>query len=307
MGPDEFHEKYPGSQEAGLVNNSYSNLMALWTFNRAFLILDTLPAAKKETLLNSLGIKPNELEKWNEITSMLNISLSDEGILEQFQGYFELEELDWEQYKSTYPDIHRMDRILKSEDISPNSYKVAKQADALMLFYNFTESTVRSLFAQLGYQTPEDLLARNLQYYLPRTTHGSTLSRLVHSYLAFQIENDELSWRLYQESLRSDLLDIQGGTTREGIHLGVMTGTILYIYRTYAGVDWTGKILKLKPKLPTGWKEITFNLSFRGVRYFFKIGANQIKLKTDSLELHKISIGQKLVTIQPGNWETISL
>ena len=44
---------------------------------------------------------------------MLNISLSDQGILEQFQGYFELEELDWEHYKTTYQDIHRMDRILK--------------------------------------------------------------------------------------------------------------------------------------------------------------------------------------------------
>jgi len=306
MGPDEFHEENPGSQEAGLVNNAYSNLMAVWTFNRAFLILDTLPAAEKETLLNSLGIKSDELGKWKEITSMLNISLSEEGILEQFQGYFELEELDWEHYKTTYPDIHRMDRILKSEGLSPNSFKVAKQADTLMLFYNFTESTIQSLIAQLGYQPPEDLLARNLHYYLPRTSHGSTLSKLVHSYLAFLIENNELSWTLYQDSLRSDFLDIQGGTTREGIHLGVMTGTILYIYRTYAGLDWTGKFLKLKPKLPPGWKEITFNLSFRGVRYFFKIGGDKIKLKTDSLGPQDISLGQQLVTIQPGNWETIS-
>ncbi len=307
MGPDEFHEEYPGSQEDGLVNNAYSNLMAVWTFNRAFLILDFLQTEEKDTLLNSLGIGVDELQKWKEISKMLNISLSDEGILEQFQGYFELEELDWEHYKATYQDIHRMDRILKSESLSPNSYKVAKQADTLMLFYNIAEDTTHSLISQLGYQPPDDLLARNLHYYMQRTSHGSTLSRLVHAYLAFQIEDYELSWELYQRSLRSDFLDIQGGTTREGIHLGVMTGTILYFYRTYAGLDWTGDILKLSPKLPARWKETTFNLSFRSIRYFFKIERDQISIKTDCDVPQKISLDQQLTTIQPGDWTTFSL
>ncbi len=128
---------------------------------------------------------------------------------------------------------------LKSEGLSPNSFKVAKQADTLMLFYNLTEDTTQSLISQLGYQSPEDLLARNLHYYMQRTSHGSTLSRLVHAYLAFLIEDYELSWVLYQESLHSDFLDIQGGTTREGIHLGVMTGTILIFlpYLCRIGLD----------------------------------------------------------------------
>jgi len=307
MGPDEFHEKYPGSEEDGLVNNSYSNLMAVWTLNRAFLILDILQAEEKETILNSLGIGPDELQKWKDISSMLNVSLSDEGILEQFQGYFKLEELDWEHYKTTYHDIHRMDRILKSEGLSPNSFKVAKQADTLMLFYNITEGTTESLISQLGYQHSEDLLARNLHFYMQRTSHGSTLSRLVHSYLAFLIEDYELSWELYQKSLRSDFLDIQGGTTREGIHLGVMTGTILHIYRTYTGLDWIGDFLKLSPKLPPGWKETTFNLSFRSIRYFFKIEREQISIKSDSELPQKITLDQQLITIQPGDWTTFSL
>jgi len=58
---------------------------------------------------------------------------------------------DWEGYKKTYQNIHRMDRILKSEGLSPNDYKVAKQEDALMLFYNLSETTVSSLLSQLGY------------------------------------------------------------------------------------------------------------------------------------------------------------
>jgi len=307
MGPDEFHEGYPGSQEEGLVNNSYSNIMAVWTFNRAFLILDILRPEEKDPLLNSLGIGPDELQKWKDISKMLNVSLSDQGILEQFQGYFELEELDWEHYKTSYQDIHRMDRILKSEGLSPNSFKVAKQADTLMLFYNITEDTAQSLISQLGYQPPEDLLARNLHYYIKRTSHGSTLSKLVHSYLAFLIEDYELSWVLYQESLRSDFLDVQGGTTREGIHLGVMTGTILNFYRTYAGLDWTGDILNLNPKLPPGWEEISFNLSFRNIRYFFNIQRDKIRIKTDCDLPQKILIDQQLIRIPPGDWATFSL
>ena len=305
MGPDEFHEKYPGSQEGGLDNNSYTNLMVVWTINRAFMIMDILQPAERDTLLKTLGIGQNEIQKWKEIKNMLYLSLSEDGILEQFKGYFKLEELDWAHYQTTYHDIHRMDRILKSEGLSPNSFKVAKQADTLMLFFNFTKDTTRSLISQLGYQPPEDLLARNLHYYLPRTSHGSTLSKLVHAYLTFLNEDYELSIELYQESLRSDFLDIQGGTTREGIHLGVMTGTIVFFYRAYAGLDWTGDILKLSPKIPLGWKEISFNLSFRSTRYFFKIMKGHISLKTDSKSPQNISLEHKLITIQPGDWMTL--
>ncbi|RLC94144.1 MAG: hypothetical protein DRI39_03815, partial [Chloroflexi bacterium] len=37
--PDEFHDTYPGADEAGLNNNSYTNIMAVWVMRRA---LDTL-------------------------------------------------------------------------------------------------------------------------------------------------------------------------------------------------------------------------------------------------------------------------
>ena len=30
MGPDEFHEQYPGATEGGLRNNAYTNVMAAW-------------------------------------------------------------------------------------------------------------------------------------------------------------------------------------------------------------------------------------------------------------------------------------
>ena len=43
MGPDEFHEKYPGAADGGVRNNAYTNVMAAWiaqTAQRAMYILD---------------------------------------------------------------------------------------------------------------------------------------------------------------------------------------------------------------------------------------------------------------------------
>ena len=81
--------------------------------------------------------------------------------------------------------------------------------------------------AGLGYKLPADYLQRNLEYYFGRTSHGSTLSRIVHARLASIAGNREMSWNLYSDALASDFVDIQGGTTAEGIHAGVMAGTVL--------------------------------------------------------------------------------
>jgi trehalose/maltose hydrolase-like predicted phosphorylase len=247
------------------------------------------------------------LSKWDEITQKLNIPINTDGVLEQFSGYFELEELDWDHYKKTYHDIHRMDRILKSEGKSPNQYKVAKQADTLMTFYNLSEREIRSTLTLLGFDPPPDLLERNLHYYLQRTSHGSTLSRLVHAYLAHQVKNYELSWKLYQEALRSDYLDIQGGTTKEGIHLGVMTGTILFAYRTYAGLDWFGETLAISPRLPTGWQEMSFQINYRGGTYHFLITPEIVKVKLDQNQQGSIKIYNQSHKLKPGKWVETSI
>ena len=63
---------------------------------------------------------------------------------------------------------------------------------------------------------PDDYLENNFDYYIERTSHGSTLSRLVHARLAWLMGRKELGWGLYMDALRSDLVDIQGGTTGEG-------------------------------------------------------------------------------------------
>ncbi|MEA2007817.1 MAG: glycosyl hydrolase family 65 protein, partial [Chloroflexota bacterium] len=302
MGPDEFHEKYPHAEKGGLRDNAYTNLMTVWVFQRAFDLIDMLPEKAKGNVYAKINLREDELARWQEITERLNVPISEDGVLEQYEGYFELKELDWDFYREKYGDIHRLDRILKAEGKSPDEYKAAKQADALMTFYTLAPEEVAGLLRQLGHTPPEDLLARNFQYYLKRTSHGSTLSRLVHGYLANLIGESELSWKLYMEALTSDYQDIQGGTTKEGIHAGVMAGTVLFALRAYGGVNWDGERLILNPALPATWRKMKFNLSFKGVRYFFAIEAESVRVKVEGNTPKSVVVHGEEVKLKPGVW-----
>jgi len=267
MGPDEFHEAYPNSHDGGLKDNSYTNIMVVWCFQKATEIIDILPENKKSGVMAKLNLTEEERNQWSQIAENLNIVINKDGILAQYDGYFELKELNWNYYKEKYGNIYRLDRILKAEGKSADEYKVAKQADTLMTFYNLDIDEVTSILKKLKYNLPKDYLRRNLEYYLTRTSHGSTLSRVVHAQLAAMAGNNALSWQLFSEALESDYIDIQGGTTGEGIHLGVMAGTIMIALNTYAGLDLRSDEVKIKPNLPKTWQNIKFQISFRGKTY----------------------------------------
>lgn len=277
MGPDEFHEQYHDSEEGGLRDNAYTNILVAWCFKKASQIFEILGDHSK-SVKDKLKLSDKELSRWNEISNKLNLIISSDGIIAQYDGYFDLKELDWEFYKNKYGNIYRLDRILKAEGKSPDEYKVAKQADTLMIFYILDEQEVRELIESMGYQLRPDFLKRNMDYYLARTSHGSTLSRVVHAQLANMMGDTELSRILYQDALSSDFNDIQGGTTAEGIHLGVMAGTILIAIQSYAGLNITGDIVRIKPNLPKTWNSIRFNFTFRGKDFQAFISHEQVDI-----------------------------
>ena len=282
MGPDEFHESYPDSDEGGLRDNAYTNIMAAWMFNQAPAIINKLSGSAKNSLFSKVGLEESEIKNWSTISSNLNLVINEEGIISQYDGYFDLKELDWDYFRSKYADIHRMDRLLKAEGSSADDYKVAKQADTLMTYYNLDNEEINKIISNLKYDLPADYLEKNLHYYLQRTSHGSTLSRIVHAQLANIINDRDLSWDLYIDALTSDYNDIQGGTTAEGSHAGVMAGTLMIAISTYAGVDLRGNILKVNPMLPDHWKNIEFSLRFKGILYNFNVSQSSVEIITDN-------------------------
>lgn len=304
MGPDEFHEQYHGSTEGGLTDNAYTNIMVVWAVDKAFEIL-ALAGDQADAVKARLSLGDRELEEWKRISQQLNIAISPEGIISQYDGYFGLKELDWNYYRQKYGNIYRLDRILKAEGKSADEFKVAKQADTLMVFYNLDESEVSLILEELGYSVNPGYLKKNLDYYLARTSHGSTLSRVVHALLANMSGDRKLSWELYQDALSSDYNDIQGGTTAEGIHLGVMAGTILIAMHAYAGLNLRGDRIRINPNLPDAWKSIAFGFVFQGNSLKMKVKAGEVEIRAISTrpggvevevqgKVYSISNGQKL-------------
>jgi beta-phosphoglucomutase family hydrolase len=278
MGPDEYHEKYPNSEIGGLRDNAYTNIMLSWVLRNTMNIFYKQNSLIQKSLVS---VSEEELQKWTEISENLNLNINEDGIIEQFDGYFGLKELDWVYYKQKYGNIHRLDRILKAEGKSPDEFKLAKQADTLMAFYNLTDKEINETISGLGYSLPSDYKLKNFYYYISRTSHGSSLSRVVHAFLAQKWELYDVAENLFHEALISDYTDIQGGTTAEGIHTGVMASTIMYILNSFAGVDFRDKVLSISPTMPQHWQRLSFNFVFRGIKYDLMISQDSFNIKTD--------------------------
>ena len=262
MGPDEFHEKYPGAEEGGLRNNAYTNVMVAWLCGVACEVLSQLPDSRADALRSRLEISDRELAVWQDMSRRMFVPFHDDGIISQFEGYEELEELDWDAYRERYGNIQRLDRILRAEGDDPNRYKLSKQADAVMLFYLFAPTGIREVFERLGYECRPDLAARTIAYYDRRTSHGSTLSFVTFAGVLAPLD-PESSWERFLVALRSDVEDIQGGTTREGIHMGVMSGTVDLMQRAYPGTEIRDSVLYFTPQLPTAAEQVAFRMQFQ--------------------------------------------
>ncbi|MFI7057592.1 glycoside hydrolase family 65 protein [Streptosporangium canum] len=215
MGPDEYHDGYPGRTEPGLDNNAYTNIMTAWLMRRVLDMID---------LVGAEGVSRQEIDLFTGMSRRMRVDFHD-GVISQFEGYAALEELDWAAYREKYTDIRRLDRILEAEGDTPNRYKVSKQADVLMPLHLLGEEGVGEILTGLGYEWNAEMAARTVDYYLARTCHGSTLSAVVHAGVLARLRPGA-SQPFLVEALNNDVKDLQGGTTAEGIHLGAMAGVV---------------------------------------------------------------------------------
>jgi trehalose/maltose hydrolase-like predicted phosphorylase len=281
MGPDEFHEKYPGSEEEGLRNNAYTNVMVAWLSQIALEVLDLLPERLRRSLCARLGLTDEEIETWREMSRKMFVPFHGDGIISQFEGYENLEELDWDHYREKYGNIQRLDRILRAEGDDPDKYKLTKQADAVMLFFLFPEDELERLLGRLGYGYAPEMVEKNVEYYDSRTSHGSTLSFIAHAGILAGLD-PESSWERYVVALESDVGDVQGGTTQEGIHMGVMAGTLDLIQRGYMGSGIRDGVLHFDPKPVGNLDGLSFPMRFRGMPLEVKLEGGKLTVAAQS-------------------------
>jgi alpha,alpha-trehalase len=292
MGPDEYHDMYPDAETGGLRNNAYTNVMVVWLLARAFEVLDLLGESRRAELAEEIGLAPEEEQKWREMSRRMTVPFHGEGVISQFEGYEALEAFDWDGYREKYGNIERLDRILEAEGDTPNHYKVSKQADVLMLFYLLGTDELRALFLQLGYKLDDETIRKTVEYYTARTSHGSTLSRVVHAAISAR-SDPGTSWRYFTEALQSDVADIQGGTTPEGLHMGALGGLDELLLTRYAGIDTMGETLSLDPCLPEELPALRLAILYRGRRVGLDLTRERARISLD-----RDSTGRLVVAVQ---------
>ncbi|MEP9395665.1 glycosyl hydrolase family 65 protein [Gordonia sp. VNK1] len=276
IGPDEFHGGYPDRPYDGVDNNAYTNIMSVWVLRRAEEVLTLLPLQVRGDLTQRLGLHVQETARWQDITRRMVVGFHD-GVISQFEGYEALAELDWDAYRDKYGSIARLDRILEAEGDDVNAYRASKQADVLMLFYLLSASELRDLFERLGYELTDETVDRTVDYYMARTSHGSTLSRLVHSGVLARTDRDG-AMEFFDDVLRSDIDDIQGGTTQEGIHLAAMAGSVDLLQRSFTGLETRGNRLILRPHWPDSLGAGEFAMFYRGHRLRLRVSGRVVQV-----------------------------
>ncbi len=308
MGPDEYHEAYPDADEQGLRNNTYTNVMVVWALERALEALEILPPHYRQELVQELTIRPEELDRWRDMARKVKVVFHADGVLTQFEGYEQLLEFDWEGYRERYGDIQRLDRVLEAEGDSTDRYKLAKQADILMLLFLLSRDELRELLAKLGYDVTADQLARTVDYYLERTSHGSTLSGVVSAWVLARYEPEQ-AWQFLLRALESDVADVQGGTTAEGIHLGAMAGTVDIVLRCLTGMRARGPVLRFDPALPTAVKQLKFSVHYRGHRIDVELAEDHMRLSSrpGPAEPIQVLVHDQTVELAPGQAREVSL
>ena len=270
IGPDEYHER--------VDNNAFTNRMAQWHLQTALKVWDWLEIYFPETaatLQRSLDLSSDRLRHWVDIIERLWIPQdAATGLIEQFEGFFGLDDIDLNDYE---PRLQSMQTILGID--GANQRQVLKQADGLMLLYLLRRGAFVDEFVQdcpelerVAELRDRQILQTNWDYYNPRTDHtyGSSLSPAIHAALACELGDPEEAYPHLMRSLLVDLADVRGNAA-EGIHAASAGGVWQSLIFGFAGIRLTPQGPVATPRLPQGWRRLAFNLQWQGQRYEFDL------------------------------------
>ena len=81
MGPDEYHDGYPGAPGQGLRDNAYTNVLAAWVCRRADETLTILQGHQCDDLLERLRVSNDERVSWLRLSRRLAVPLQADDII----------------------------------------------------------------------------------------------------------------------------------------------------------------------------------------------------------------------------------
>lgn len=255
IGPDEWHEH--------VDNNAFTNAMTRWHLATALETLAWLRqnhAEKAAELEIRLDLNPERLAHWADVVEQMYVLHDPEtGLIEQFEGFFQLEELDQAAYE---PRTRAFQGLLGLE--KTQKYQIIKQADVIMLL------------CLLGDQFDEQTKRANWDYYEPRTDHlhGSSLDPAFQSVMACQMGEPDMAYEHFMRAVLVDLEDLRHNTD-SGIHGASAGGLWQAVVFGFGGVRLTEDGLVSDPRLPRGWQRLRLALQYRGERVKFDVIRDQ--------------------------------
>ncbi len=262
IGPDEYSEH--------VNNNAYTNYLAYYNMDLAVKLMDQLKdssdSEKQETFkrldaaLDLGGLK----EKINSRLPKVYLPKPDPqtGIVPQFDGYFDLKQIDLTKYKEssvvgTIYNDYNMEQI--------SNMQVLKQSDLVVLMYLLDD-----LFDG---ETKE----KNYNYYEARTLHDSSLSKSTHSVLANDLGLHETAYRFFTGASAIDLGE-EMRSSNAGIHSASMGGIWQSAIMGFGGVRIVGGELRIRPSLPKEWSKLDFNIVWRGTTLAVQVRPDQVNV-----------------------------
>lgn len=243
-GPDEWHEP--------VDNNLYTNYLARWNLRYVMSLIARMEQEQPEgyaRLIERTGLSKEEIKGWERVQGKIYLPRKKgTDLLEQFEGYFDLEDVVIEKYDANDWPI----RPEALKHMKTSQTQIIKQADVVMLLH------------LMGEEFDEDMTKLNYSYYEKRTLHGSSLSPSIYSIMGLKVGDASKAYRYLRRAALIDLLDLQKNT-REGIHAANTGGVWQTVVFGFAGVAVNeGGILQVEPNMPKEWDGLSFRLHYVG-------------------------------------------
>ncbi|MEA5618820.1 beta-phosphoglucomutase [Cronbergia sp. UHCC 0137] len=255
IGADEYHEL--------VHNNSFTNRIVQWHLEKAILVYNWLQRTFPEKIVEleqKRQLTPEIRTHWSEIIKKIWIPYNPEtGLIEQFEGFFQLEDINLADHEPRQKSIQAVLGMEKT-----NKSQVIKQPDVLMLLYLMRESAC--------FPYNHKTLATNWDYYAPRTdiTYGSSLGPAIHAILAADLGKLDQAYKYFIQAAMVDLED-KRGNTQDGIHAASAGGVWQSVVFGFGGIQLQKNAPVANPHLPPNWTRLKFKLFWRGKWHQFDL------------------------------------
>jgi trehalose/maltose hydrolase-like predicted phosphorylase len=277
IGPDEYHED--------VDDNAFTNVMARWNIAQGLEAIEVMRARwpdRAALLRERLTLGEPEIADWRDAVERIVTGFDPAtGLYEEFAGYHKLEPIDL----SLYADRKVPIDVVIGRDRTQRS-QVVKQADVV------------ALLALLPDEFPGAAAKANFRYYEPRCAHGSSLSAGIHALVAARLGETETALRYLRQAAAEDLeLD---PNSAGGIRIAGLGGLWQAIVLGFAGLDLKGDILGVDPRLPPGWRSLSFRACWSGRWVAIRISGSTVQASLIKGEGMKMRIAGSTVRLAEG-------